>query len=160
MVVGGGNSGVEAALELSKIASEVYLVEIMNHLLADEILVDKLKGAPNVKVLLETKVTKIQGDQFVNEVNLVNVQTEKTEKVEIDGIFIELGLIPNTEFQPGFELEKNPWNEIVVNNKCETNIEGLFAAGDVTNVPEKQVIISAGEGAKAALTAFKYLQHQ
>ena len=160
IVAGGGNSGVEAALELSRIASEVHLVELTDKLLCDEILKDKLKEAANVRVLLAHRIKEIKGEQFLTAVVMEDLAggTEKT--LELDGVFVEIGLIPNTDFKTSPGIKLNEYKEIVIDDRARTNIDGVFAAGDVTSVPEKQVIIAAGEGAKAALSAFKYLQYK
>lgn len=159
-VVGGGNSGVEAALELAKIASSVKLIEVTGLLIADQVLQDKLYACKNVEVLLSHQVKEIKGDDFVKEVIIEDMLSLEEKKLDLDGIFVEIGLIPNSDFEVSPELKLNDHNEIIVDNSNKTNIEGLFAAGDVSNIPEKQVIIATGEGAKAALGAHKYLAHK
>lgn len=160
IVAGGGNSGVEAALELSGIASEVYLVELTDKLLCDEILKDKLNAAGNVTVLLAHRIKEIKGEQFLTAALLEDLSSGQEKTLTVDGVFVEIGLIPNTDFKTSFNLKLNEHKEVVIDDHTRTNVEGLFAAGDVTCVPEKQVIIAAGEGAKAALSAFKYLQYK
>jgi alkyl hydroperoxide reductase subunit AhpF len=155
-VVGGGNAGLEAVLQLMKIASKIYLIEIMPHLKADPILVEKATASEKVEVWTKTKVLEIIGEKTVNE---IRVQRNGEVKVlPVQGVFVEIGSIPNSEIVDF--VEKNQWGEIIVNCACETSFPGLFAAGDVTNVPEKQIIIAAGEGCKAALSAFRYLSRK
>ncbi|HOJ49424.1 MAG TPA: FAD-dependent oxidoreductase [Spirochaetota bacterium] len=158
VVVGGGNSGVEAAIEVGKIAKKVYLVEVMDKLFADKILIERLKELKNVEILLKHKVNEIKGSNFVESIILEDISQKKEKEIKVDGIFVEIGLIPNSDIDIEPKIEKNRYDEIIVDVYCNTNINGLFAAGDVTNIPEKQVIIAAGEGAKAAITAYKYLQ--
>jgi len=119
----------------------------------DKVMRDKLKEAANVSIINGAKVEKILGEKVVS--GIVINKNGVSENISVQGIFVEIGLIPNSEFA-GI-LEKNRLSEIKVNNSCETNISGIFAAGDVTDVPEKQIIIAAGDGAKATLSAFKFL---
>jgi len=153
VVVGGGNSALEAVLGLVKIAKRIYVINNMNDFTGDTIMQDKIKGAGNVTVFNNTQVTSILGDKMVNAVNIEGKKGQET--LEVEGIFVEIGLIPNSDFIEG--INKNDLGEIIVDSYNRTNVEGIFAAGDVTDVPEKQIIIAAGEGSKAALTAFKYL---
>ena len=152
-VIGGGNAGLDAVTQLVRIAKHVYLVESTPRLTGDEIIQEKLKSEKNVTVLTNASVKAITGDKMVSNVNVQIAGGEKTLPVE--GIFVEIGLTPNSAFVE--LLEKNKRGEIKVNSYNETSVPGIFAAGDVTDVPEKQIIIAAGEGAKAALSASKYL---
>lgn len=156
IVVGGGNSGVEAAIDLASIASEVVIVQLMDELTADKILIDKLGSFSNVSMIFNSRVTEIIGEEIVNEVAIQNADTGNISKVRTDGIFIEIGLDPNSGFASGV-VEMNSSSEILIDSRCATNREGVFAAGDVTSVPFKQIIIAGGEGAKAALSACEYL---
>ena len=113
----------------------------------------KVEDATNVSILNNSKVAAILGDKFVNAIRLNQAGEEKT--LSVQGVFVEIGLIPNSDFVKG--VKKNAQGEIIINNRNETNIPGIFAAGDVTDVPEKQIIIAAGEGSKACLSAFRYL---
>ncbi|MBF0118780.1 MAG: FAD-dependent oxidoreductase [Desulfobacterales bacterium] len=160
VVAGGGNSAVTAALDLLKVAKHVYLVNYSKGLQADPIMISSLEKFKDKLTLLdESAITKIEGDKFVTGIYIKDRKDNKERIIEAEGIFIEIGLIPNSEIVKDFvELNKN--NEIVVDYKCSTNILGLFAAGDVTTVPHKQIIIAAGEGAKAALSAYEYLSKQ
>ena len=153
-IIGGGNSGLEAAIQLAKIANHVYLIETMTSLKGDKILQDKLKQNKKVTILLDTRVTEVLGDKMLSG---IKVKTKEEEKLlSLEGVFVEIGVVPNSDF---VNVEKSNWHEIKINSKNETNIPGIFAAGDVSNIPEKQIIVAAGEGAKATLSAFKYLAH-
>ena len=152
-VIGGGNAGIDAAIQLEKIAKKIYVIEILDELKADRISIEQVKKLDKVEIMLKTKVKEIKGDK---EVQSIIIENEKGQKeLNVNGVFIEIGSLPSVDFVK--DLKKNEFNEIVVNNKNETNIPGIFAAGDVTDVPEKQAIVSAGEGCKAALSAFKFL---
>ncbi|MCX7680067.1 MAG: FAD-dependent oxidoreductase [Spirochaetes bacterium] len=159
VVVGGGNSGVEAAIDLAKVATSVTVVQFLDALTADKILLDKLKEFSNVKVLYEHAVERILGEDRVSGVAIVDRKTQKVQELKVDGIFIQIGLIPNSEMAKGL-VEINERGEIIVDCACRTSAEGIFAAGDVTSVPYKQIIIAAGEGAKAALSACDYVMRQ
>jgi len=152
-VIGGGNSALDAALQLMKIARSVYMINNTASLSGDAIMRQKVEAAENVKILNQTQVSAILGDKMVSAMTIIRPGKEDTLAVE--GVFVEIGLIPNADFVKG--VEKNNLGEIKINNRNETNIPGIFAAGDVTDVPEKQIIIAAGEGSKACLSAFRYL---
>ena len=156
VVAGGGNTGVEAAIDLVSVASEVVIIQLLEELTADKILLDKLKGFSNVSMIYNSRVTDISGGDKVKGVTVENVDTGSVTTIAADGIFIEIGLDPNSSFVRGV-VEMNSSSEIVVDNRCATNREGIFAAGDVTDVPFKQIIIAGGEGAKAALSACEYI---
>jgi alkyl hydroperoxide reductase subunit F len=154
-VVGGGNSGVEAAIDLAGIASEVVLFEYNDKLKADEILVEKLKGLPNASVVLNARTKKVEGDgQKVRALVYEDRISGQEETLETDGVFVQIGLSPNSQFVRGI-VETNPYGEIMVDTKGRTSASGIYAAGDVTTVPFKQIVIAMGEGAKVALTAFE-----
>jgi len=155
-IIGGGNSALDAALQLIKIARRVYLININSTLAGDVVMQEKIKNAQNVVILYNTQVIEIIGDKFVKQVKIN--REGKSELLNVEGVFIEIGLIPNSEFASG--IERNSLDEIKVNCRNETNVPAIFAAGDVTDVPEKQIIIAAGEGAKASLSAFRYLSKQ
>ena len=156
VVIGGGNSALEAADDMTKIAEHVYLVSL-TPLTGDQILVDKIKGASNLTILLEHDVMEIEGSSRVEGITIKDLKSGDEKKLDVGGIFVEIGLIPNSEFARDI-TKLNKSGEIEVNCSCETGIPGLFAAGDVTDVPEKQIVVAAGEGAKAALQAHRYLQ--
>ncbi len=156
-VIGGGNSGVEAAIDLAGIVQHVTLIEFADQLKADAVLVAKLKSLPNVTIHTNAQTTEISGDgSKVNGIRYKDRATGEEHHVELEGIFVQIGLVPNTEWLKG-TLELSRFGEIVVDAKGHTSVPGVFAAGDCTTVPYKQIVIAAGEGAKAALSAFDHL---
>nr|WP_319564984.1 alkyl hydroperoxide reductase subunit F [uncultured Rhodoferax sp.] len=156
-VIGGGNSGVEAAIDLAGVVAHVTLIEFDTKLRADAVLVTKLQSLPNVTIHLNAQTTEITGDgQKVNGLSYKDRATEASHHVELEGVFVQIGLVPNTEWLKG-TLELSRHGEIVIDAKGQTSLPGVLAAGDVTTVPYKQIIIATGEGAKAALSAFDYL---
>lgn len=155
-VIGGGNSGLDAALQLLKIARHIYLINIAPGLTGDPIMQEKINASNIITVMNNSRVTAISGDRMVTGIRVKS--NGKEETLAVGGIFVEIGLIPNSGFAKG--IEKNEVGEIIVNYRNETNLPGVFAAGDVTDVFEKQIIIAAGEGSKAALSAFKYLSQR
>ena len=155
-IIGGANSALEAADDMIKIAEHVYLIT-HSTLKGDQVLIDKVKEAPNITILLEHDVAEIEGSSRVEGITLRDVKTGEEKKLDVGGIFVEIGLIPNSALAEGL-VKLNRMGEIEVDCACATDIPGLFAAGDVTNIPEKQIVVAAGEGAKAALQAHKYLQ--
>ncbi|WP_341916296.1 alkyl hydroperoxide reductase subunit F [Polaromonas sp. YR568] len=155
-VIGGGNSGVEAAIDLAGIVGHVTLIEYDTALRADAVLQNKLKSLANVDVFTNAQTTEITGDQKVNGLIYKDRATGELKTVPLEGVFIQIGLVPNTDWLKGVvELSKH--GEIIVDAKGQTSLPGVFAAGDATTVPFKQIIIAAGDGAKAALGAFDYL---
>jgi alkyl hydroperoxide reductase subunit F len=155
-VVGGGNSALEATADMIRIAEHVYLISL-TQLTGDQILLDNVKSAENLTIFPEHEVLEITGEKLVDGIKIRDLKSKQEEKMEVSGIFIEIGLIPNSGFVKEV-VKLNRLGEVEVNCINETDIEGLFAAGDVTSVPEKQIVIAAGEGAKAALQAHRYLQ--
>ena len=155
-VVGGGNSGLEAVLQLQKIANRVYLLDMNAALTGDAILIEKVQRFENVIIMHNARVREIAGSNFVEKITVEH--EDEIKEINVSGVFVEIGLVPNSEFTKG--INKNQQNEIMVNNCNQTNVPSIFAAGDVTDVPEKQIIIAAGEGAKACLTIFNYLVRQ
>ena len=156
-VIGGGNSGVEAAIDLAGIVEHVTLIEFANQLKADAVLVAKLKSLSNVTVLTNAQTLEITGDgNKVNGIRYKDRGSDTEHSIALEGVFVQIGLIPNTDFLKG-HLELTRYGEVVINDRCETSRAGVFAAGDATTVPYKQIIIAAGEGAKAALSAFDHL---
>lgn len=155
-VVGGGNSGLESVLQLIKIAKSTYLIEVGPQLKADQVLVEKAEASDRVKIWTNTQVVEIVGDKVVTGMKVK--KNGKDVLLPVQGVFVEIGSVPNSQIVDF--VEKNRWDEIMVNCKCETNVPGLFAAGDVTDVPEKQIVVAAGEGCKAALSAFRYLSQR
>lgn len=156
-VIGGGNSGVEAAIDLAGVVEHVTLIEFADQLKADAVLVNKLKSLPNVAVHVNAQTTEITGDgQKVNGLVYKDRVSGETHRVDLAGVFVQIGLVPNTEFLKG-TLELSRFGEIVIDERCATSVPGIFAAGDATTVPYKQIVIAAGEGSKAALSAFDHL---
>lgn len=152
-VVGGGNSGIEAAIDLAGICKKVTVIEFMDGLKADQVLQDKARSLANVEILTSTQTMKVVGNgEKVTALQLKNIETGQEHTLELDGVFVQIGLSANSK--PFEELAKTPIGEIIIDAHCRTNIEGVYAAGDVSSVPYKQIIIAMGEGAKAALTAF------
>ncbi len=156
-VIGGGNSGVEAAIDLAGIVKSVTLIEFAEDLKADQVLIKKLQSLSNTKVIKNTKTNEVIGNgEKVTALEIENRNSGDKTKLELDGVFVQIGLVPNSAFLNGL-VETNRYGEIVVNEKCKTSTEGIYAAGDVTTVPYKQIVISMGEGAKAGLTVFEDL---
>ncbi|HET9821885.1 MAG TPA: alkyl hydroperoxide reductase subunit F [Burkholderiaceae bacterium] len=156
-VIGGGNSGVEAAIDLAGIVEHVTLIEFAEQLKADAVLVDKLRSLPNVTLHLNAQTLEIHGDgQKVTGLSFRDRASAAVHHVELAGVFVQIGLVPNTEWLKG-TLELNRHGEIVVDARGATSLPGVFAAGDATTVPYKQIIVASGEGSKAALSAFDHL---
>jgi len=159
-VIGGGNSGVEAAIDLAGIVGHVTLLEFGDALRADAVLVDKLKSLSNVDIHVQAQTTEITGaDGKVNGLTYTDRRNGQARHVELEGVFVQIGLVPNSEWLKG-TLELSRHGEIVVDARGQTSVPGVFAAGDVTTVPFKQIIIATGDGAKAALGAFDHLIRQ
>ena len=156
-VVGGGNSGVEAAIDLAGVVSHVTLIEFGAELRADAVLQRKLRSLPNVVVITSAQTTEITGDgKTVNGLSYKERDSGELKHIELEGVFVQIGLVPNTEWLKGtVALSKH--GEIEIDAKGQTSVPGVFAAGDVTTVPYKQIVIAVGEGAKAALSAFDHL---
>jgi len=159
-VIGGGNSGVEAAIDLAGLVKEVTLIEFGNELRADAVLQRKLMSLPNVKVLKSAQTTEIHGDgKIVNGLSYKDRNTGAIHRIDLEGVFVQIGLIPNSEFLKG-SIDLSAHGEIEIDARGHTSMPGVFAAGDVTTVPFKQIVIAVGEGAKASLAAFDYLIRQ
>lgn len=156
-VIGGGNSGVEAAIDLAGIVAHVTLIEFDSALRADEVLQRKLRSLPNVDILLSSLTTEVIGDGGkVTGLSYKDRTTDESRTLELEGVFVQIGLLPNTEWLKG-SIELSPRGEIVVDDRGQTSVPGVFAAGDCTTVPYKQIVIAAGAGATAALSAFDHL---
>lgn len=156
-VIGGGNSGVEAAIDLAGIVAHVTLIEYDLQLRADAVLQDKLRSMPNVHIITSAMTTEVLGDgEKVSGLSYKDRQTDEVHSVALEGIFVQIGLVPNTEWLKG-PLTLSPHGEIEIDAHGGTNIAGVFAAGDVTTVPYKQIIVAMGEGTKAGLSAFDHL---
>jgi alkyl hydroperoxide reductase subunit F len=156
-VIGGGNSGVEAAIDLAGIVASVTLIEFDGRLRADEILQRKLRSLPNVQVIVSAKTTEVLGaDGRVTALAYQDRGTGEVHRMDLEGVFVQIGLLPNTDWLKG-TLELSPRGEIEVDARGQTSVPCVFAAGDATTVPYKQIVIAMGEGSKAALGAFDYL---
>ncbi len=156
-VIGGGNSGIEAAIDLAGVVKHVTVLEFMPELKADAVLVKKLYSMPNVTVHTNAQTTEITGVAGkVNGIRFKDRERSEMQNVALEGVFVQIGLVPNTEWLKGV-VELSKFGEIMVDARGATNLSGVFAAGDCTTVPFKQIVIAAGEGAKAALSAFDYL---
>jgi len=158
-VVGGGNAGLESALELAQFCPNVYVLESALNVTADETVIKKVNNSKKIKVITNIKINKIEGKDFVNSIIYQDRQSKKNHQLSVDGIFVEIGSIPSVNFVKGL-VEFNSKNEIKIDPRtCAAKTPGLFAAGDVTDVRDKQIIIACGEGAKAALSAYEYLKN-
>lgn len=155
-VIGGGNSGIEAAIDLAGIVNHVTVLEYLPELKADQVLQERLYSLPNVTVLKNVQTKEITGTDKVNGIRYINRETNVEEHIELQAVFVQIGLVPNTEWL-GDSVERNKIGEIVVDSHNASNVPGVFAAGDCTNSPYKQIIISMGSGANAALSAFEYV---
>ncbi len=158
-VIGGGNSALDAVLQLDKLATKIYLINLMDSFAptADAVMVDRLSKSPKIEVIMSSQTKEIRGSKVVEMIVVENKQTKALREIPVQGIFIEIGSEPSVSYLPS-EMKLNQWKEIIVDEHNMTSIEGIFAGGDVTNVAEKQVIIAAGEGAKAALGASRFLE--
>jgi alkyl hydroperoxide reductase subunit F len=156
VVAGGGNSAFTTAMDLLKVEAEVTLVNFIKGWQSDEALQQRVKQTGKVSLLDYHQVVRIEGKDRVTAVVVKNRESEREEKLDASGVFVEIGLLPNNESVRNL-VELNEQGEVIVDCSCQTSVEGLFGAGDVTTVPHKQIVISAGEGAKAALSAYNYL---
>jgi alkyl hydroperoxide reductase subunit F len=154
-VAGGGNSALEAVIDLIKVARKVYMVSL-RPLRGDQILQDKVMSSPKVEIFIGHKILRIVGESGVEAIEVASLKTGEVKRLDVQGIIIEIGLLPNSGLVLD-TLETNRIGEIVIDSRCRTGVAGVFACGDVTDVPFKQVIVAAGEGAKAALSAYDYL---
>ncbi|MFD2231048.1 alkyl hydroperoxide reductase subunit F [Alkalimarinus sediminis] len=156
-VIGGGNSGIEAALDLAGIVKSVSVFEFMPDLKADKVLVDKASAKDNITIYKNAATKQIKADNGkVNAIEYIDRATEQEHTLDLEGVFVQIGLVPNSAFLEDL-VEKTGFGEIVIDEKCQTSEPGIYACGDVTTVPYKQIVISMGEGAKASLASFEYL---
>ncbi|EOR43060.1 alkyl hydroperoxide reductase subunit F, partial [Staphylococcus aureus subsp. aureus 122051] len=155
-VIGGGNSGVEAAIDLAGIVNHVTLFEFASELKADNVLQDRLRSLSNVDIKTNAKTTEVVGENHVTGIRYEDMSTGEEHLLNLDGIFVQIGLLPNTSWLKD-AVELNERGEIVIDRNNNTNVPGIFAAGDVTDQKNKQIIISMGAGANAALNAFDYI---
>jgi len=162
-VIGGGNSAISAALELEKYAAKVYILNLGQNLIGEEVRLDKIKKSAKIEVIPQAKISEIIGGNFVEKIKYIKLSADRKDlangaekEIAVSGIFVEIGWEPSTKYLEGF-VELSPQKEIKISANNETDISGVFAAGDVTNVKYKQAVIACGEGAKAALNAWDYL---
>jgi len=156
-IIGGGNSALEAGLMASDICKYAYLINKNPHFKGDEVLIEQLKKKENVKIIYNALVQEIYGDKFVRGIKYLDTTSNKIENLSVDGVFIHIGMKPNSEFVPDEWNIKNSYGEIIINKLCETAVSGLFAGGDVTDIPFKQIGIAVGHGIICALSAVNYL---
>ncbi len=157
-VIGGGNSGVEAAIDLAGIVGHVTLIEFDHQLRADEVLQKKLRSMANVTIIISAQTTEVLGDgERVSGLTYKDRRDDSLHTVKLEGVFVQIGLVPNTEWLKDSGIELTRHGEIAIDHKAATNLPGVFAAGDCTDVPYKQIIVAMGEGSKAGLSAFDYL---
>ncbi|MFW6282084.1 MAG: FAD-dependent oxidoreductase, partial [bacterium] len=156
VIVGGGNSGMEAALDMAKLNSKVFLIEMSEKLTGDKHLRERLEDSEKIDIYTSHQTKKIKGEEKVESVIIKNLNTGSEKELDTEAVFIEIGLIPNTGFVCE-RVEVNDHDEIIIDENNQTSIEGIFAAGDVTDIKDKQIVISAAEGAKAALRVNDYL---
>lgn len=155
-VVGGGNSGIEAAIDLAGIVNHVTVLEFSDAIKADQVLQDRVKNLPNVTVVTNAQTTEITGEETVNGISYIDRVTNEEKHIALQGVFIQIGLVPNTDWL-GDSVERNKFGEIIVDQNGATNVPGVFASGDCTNTTYKQIVISMGASATASLSAFDYL---
>ncbi|MFH1522697.1 MAG: thioredoxin-disulfide reductase [Patescibacteria group bacterium] len=156
-IVGGGNSALDATEVMSKIAAKVYLIHRREEFRGFEALVDEVKTRDNVELVLSSEIKEIIGKEKLEKIKVFNKKTNKEGELEIDGLFVEIGRLANTDLVKDL-VKRDERNQILVDEKCKTNTEGIFAAGDVTQVPFKQITIAQGQATIAALAAYEYLQ--
>lgn len=156
VIVGGGNSALDAALNVQKLVHEIYIVNVAKELTADPVMVEKVKAADNIRIINQVELKQIEGDKAVSGVKILDHDSGLEKDIPCQGVFIEVGYIPATDYLKG-TIDLNDQGEIVIDAHNATSLAGVFAAGDVTTVAEKQIIIAAGEGAKAAIAAAQYL---
>lgn len=155
-IAGTGNAGLQAAIQLAKIARKVYVIDFVRDLYGDSLLVQTMTAFPNVEVMLQTRIVEIKGGAMMESIVIENQTEGEKREIPATGIFVSIGSEPNTAFVPDW-INKSPNGEIRIDCANLTNVPGFFAAGDCTNVPGKQIVIAAGEGAKAILSAYNYL---
>ncbi len=153
--IGGGNSALESALMMADIASKVYIVNKNKEFNGEQLLIDNLKSKKNVEIIYGANTSEILGQEFVTGLKYID-KNGATQELKVDGILVHIGMLPNSGFVPA-EIDKNKNGEIVIDKYCQTNIPGFYAAGDVTDIPYKQIVISAGQGCVAVLSAVNYL---
>ncbi len=158
-VIGGGNSAISAALEMEKYAEKVYIINLGAALVGEEVRIDQLKKSSKVEIIGQAKTMEIQGNKFVERLKYQDLTTKEVKEISCQGIIVEIGWTPSTNYLKGF-VELTPTNEIKIDKLNATNVPGVFAAGDATEIPYKQLVIAAGQGANAAMSAWDWLSKQ
>jgi thioredoxin reductase len=156
-IVGGGNSALESGILASKICQKAYIINKNPKFKGDKVLFEEVSKKENVEIIYNALTQEIYGDEFVKGIKYLDQNTGEIKDLKVDGVFIHIGLKPNTDFAPDEWQIKNEYGEIIINELCQTKIPGLFAAGDVTNIPHKQIGIAVGQGIIAALEVARYL---
>jgi thioredoxin-disulfide reductase len=159
-IIGGGNSALESGILASKICQKAYIINKNPKFKGDKVLFEEVSKKENVEIIYNALTQEIYGDEFVKGIKYLDQNTGEIKDLKVDGVFIHIGLKPNTDFVPDQWQIKNEYGEIIVNELCQTKIPGLFAAGDVTNIPHKQIGIAVGQGIIAALELVRYLNSQ
>lgn len=155
-IIGGGNSALDTAINIERSVKSIVIINVTQELTGDKIMIEKVTNAHNIRILNNTEVVSINGDKFVDSITISPVDKDKTEELKLSGVFIEIGTIPSTDYLKKF-IKLNSSGEIITDKNNMSSVEGLFAAGDITDIPEKQIVTAAGEGAKAAIMASKYI---
>lgn len=158
-IIGGGNAALDAALNVAKLVKQIYIVNNLDKLTADPVMIDKVQEALNIRIMNETEVVEIEGEKLVKNIVIKHGHSSATKKIPVEGVFVEIGSIPATNYLKGI-VKLNRAGEVIIDEHNMTNVPGIFAAGDITTVLEKQIITAAGEGAKAAIQASQYLAKQ
>ena len=155
-IVGGGNSALDAALNIERTVKSIVIINVTPELTGDPVMIDKITASPHVRVINNSEVLSINGDKFVSSITIQNHKIKKPSTIDVAGVFIEVGSLPATSYLKSL-VKLNKASEIIIDKYNMTSREGIFAAGDITDIPEKQIITAAGEGAKAAICAAQYI---
>jgi alkyl hydroperoxide reductase subunit AhpF len=155
-IVGGGNSALDAALNIERTVKSIVIINVTPELTGDPVMIDKITTSPHVRVINDSEVVSVNGEKFVNSITIQNHKIKKPSTIDVAGVFIEVGSLPATDYLKSL-IKLNKASEIIIDKYNMTSREGIFAAGDITDIPEKQIITAAGEGAKAAICAAQYI---
>ena len=155
-IVGGGNSALDAALNIERTVKSIVIINVTPELTGDPVMIDKITASPHVRVINNSEVLSINGDKFVSSISVQNHKEKTPSNIDVAGVFIEVGSLPATGYLKSL-IKLNKASEIIIDKYNMTSREGIFAAGDITDIPEKQIITAAGEGAKAAICAAQYI---
>ena len=155
-IVGGGNSALDAALNIERTVKSIVIINVTPELTGDPVMIDKITASPHVRVINDSEVVSVNGEKFVNSITIQNHKIKKPSTIDVAGVFIEVGSLPATSYLKSL-VKLNKASEIIIDKYNMTSREGIFAAGDITDIPEKQIITAAGEGAKAAICAAQYI---